>query len=251
MRPDLRGPLAAASSRGLAVLATLAALAACGSSERQLPDSGARDASTPDSGAVDAADVDAGDPSDSGVVDSGEPFDAGPGEAPVIVAFATSLEQVMSGETVTIVWNTTGADTVSVDAAPGGPLIVDSTMTRGSTTSPPLTITTQLTLTAKNVFGMTERTIVVGVEAGMPTIGAFLATPASVSAGETTTLSWETTNANRVRILQGATTLYETTTDVGAGAWVTPPLPAGENPFTLEASNFTRQRTALVIVPAS
>ncbi|MCK6548300.1 hypothetical protein L6R52_20805 [Myxococcota bacterium] len=242
----------AVAGSALAVLAVVS-LAACGSEPRAVPDSGVRDVGAVDTGlAVDAADADAADVDvDAGLVDTGEAFDAGPGDPPVVIAFAASQQQVMAGDVVTLVWNTTGADTISIDASPGGALLVDAPITRGSTTTPPLTITTQYTLTAKNVFGMTQRAIVVGVEAGMPTIPSFIATPASVRAGETTTLSWQTTNANRVRILQGATTLYETTIDVGAGSWVTPPLPAGENPFTLEASNFTRQRTALIVVPAS
>lgn len=236
----------------------LALVAACSSEDRTpgptdtgvAPDSGI----APDSGLA---------PDAEGGADADVTADAGPGTdatapdggngRPVVVVFGASTQFALVGDLVTLVWNVQNADTVSVEANPGGPVITATTAIHGSATSQPLEVTTTFTLSAVNGAGTTQRALVVGVDPGQPTIGTFVATPNPTTLGGTTVLSWTTTNASRVRVLQGATVLHETTnaSEVAFWSWTTGPLNESQNALTLEAWNFAHQLTQLLIVAAN
>lgn len=207
------------------------------------------DAEAPDLGGFADAAEDAGVEADAAEEDVG-PADAGGG--PMVVGFAASAAQAMMGETVTLTWEVTGATSVSIAAMPGGTLLDSSPMLTGMLDTPPINFTTSFTLTAADAENRTAtRMITVSYNPGEPVVVSFIADPDVTVAEETTTLRWETTNANRVRILQGANELFNSTTMVATGEYTTPPLMAGVHPFTLEASNFANQTTALVIVTAN
>jgi hypothetical protein len=237
----------------LPLLLCLGALA-CSDEKREPPapsDAGrAADADESDLGAApDAESEDAGAVEDATAADA-DLEDASTG--PTIIRFVSSRSQVTSGETVELQWEVSGATSISVTAVPGGALVDSSTIAIGSVTSAPINFTTTFRLDARDEQSRTAmRQVTVTFDPGQPMILSFTANPETVAAESTTTLSWTTSNALRVRILQGASELFVSTTMVDAGEFVTAPLPLGQHPFTLEASNFANQTTQLVVVGAN
>ena len=103
---------------------------------------------------------------------------------------------VLPGHGTTLRWNVFGPATRLV-LDPGQ---IDVTG-RSQWETPPLQASTQYTLSASNGWGSGQAscTVTVGPATGLPRILSFQAAPASVLAGERSTLSWQVT---------GATTLY-------------------------------------------
>lgn len=245
------------NARASLAVAPLLVLLACSSEERRTTPPRTDAGTGTDAGAIadSGSTADSNVPDDAAATDAAEPdvgaHDAGRIDPPQIIVFTASPSSVSSGSSALLLWNTSGADSISISANPGGAVVDNSTMAMGSIQSAALTATTIFTLTAVNGGGMVSTDTTVSVDPGNPVIARFDANPISVNAGDTTTLSWDTMNGMRVRILQGATTLFDTMTMVDSGSFVTGPLPQGSNPFTLEVSNFAHQRTALVVVNAN
>ena len=99
------------------------------------------------------------------------------------------------GNSATLTWSTTNATSVSIDNGIG------TVAASGSTTVSPTTTTTY-TLTATGSSGTVTATATVTVQELMPT-AKLSASPSSITAGETSTLTWTTTNATTVSIDQG------------------------------------------------
>lgn len=114
--------------------------------------------------------------------------------APVIASFAAAPAAVLAGTPVTLSWDATGAEQLSI--APG----------IGAVTGTNLVVTpmasTTYVLTATNAGGSATRTagVTVTTPEPLPVIGAFAATPASIAPGEATTLSWTVSGAASVAI---------------------------------------------------
>ena len=120
---------------------------------------------------------------------------------PLINSFTASSTSISVGGTSTLSWATTGATTVAI--TPG---TFTSASASGSRTMSP-TATTTYTLTATNSAGSVKTTVRVAVQAeNLPLINAFTASPASISAGGSSTLNWATTGATTVAITPGTFT---------------------------------------------
>src|SRR5712671_6881704 len=123
------------------------------------------------------------------------------GTAPQITVFSATPATVNAGQTATINWVTTNAASVAISPAVPqtgtGPLLVT-----GSAVVP-ITATTTFTLTATSSSGATAtQTLTVTVTAGpsIPQITQFSANPTAVNGGQTTTITWATTNAASITI---------------------------------------------------
>lgn len=130
--------------------------------------------------------------------------------APVISAFSASPAAITSGQSSVLSWSVAGVDTVSIDNGLGSQ---SSASSSSATVSP--TQTTTYTITAVNYIGTTtaQTTVTVTSSSGgggggggggstinPPAISSFSASPTSISAGQSSTLSWSLTGASRVSI---------------------------------------------------
>jgi len=113
---------------------------------------------------------------------------------PPTISFSATPSTIASGQTSSLVWTTTNAATVTIDNGVG------SQPLSGSTSVHP-TVTTTYTLTATGPGGTQMSQATVTVSAG-PSI-SFNAAPSFIGAGQSSTLSWLTTNATSVSIDNG------------------------------------------------
>src|SRR6185437_10448824 len=101
-------------------------------------------------------------------------------------------------------------------------------------------VNTTYTLTATNEFGSVTRAVTVTVTGpAAPVIGSFVAVPAFIKAGETSTLSWSLSGADSVSI----------TADVGASLGAVSGTrvvvsPTATTTYTLSATNAIGTSTA-------
>ena len=116
---------------------------------------------------------------------------------PRIRQFTATPMTVAKGETVTLVWETEDADRVSI----GG---IGSVAPNGTATVTVNEATTYV-LTAANDYGEVSATVAVSVtqpRVEAPQVIRFLATPAQVPSGGTSTLVWEVRNSDDVTITE-------------------------------------------------
>ena len=149
--------------------------------------------------------------------------------APVIGSFSASPGNIASGRSSTLSWSISGAATAAIDQGVGN---VALTGTR--VVSPGATTT--YTLTASNAAGSVTATTQVVVSGaapppsgGLPVINSFSAVPPIIDAGDSTSLSWNVSNATSVTIDQGVGPV--------ASAGSTPVSPAATTSYTLTATN--------------
>ncbi|MES2220893.1 MAG: alkaline phosphatase family protein [Acidobacteriota bacterium] len=114
---------------------------------------------------------------------------------PPTVKFSAAPNSIMPGNSATLTWSTTNATTVTIDHGIG------TVAASGSTTVSP-TSTTTYTLTATGSGGTVTATANVTVQQIMPT-ARLTASPSTITAGQTSTLTWSTTGATTVSINQG------------------------------------------------
>ena len=145
------------------------------------------------------------------------------GTAPVIIIFSSNPSTINSGGTSTLLWNVTGATSVSIDQGIG---MVDAAGTR--IVSP--AASTTYTITASNSNGSVTAQVTVTIGTGsLPVIVSFTATPSTISSGQYSLLTC---------IIQGDTT--SVTIDQGVGAassWGVNVYPATTTTYTLTATN--------------
>lgn len=126
----------------------------------------------------------------------------GNGNAPDLV-FSASSGAINAGQTVTLNWQTANATSVTITATAGSSTrtLTTSSQASGSITDAP-TATTTYSATAKGAHGTTPaQTVTVQVVgAAPPTITQFTANPMFLNAGQSTTLTWATTNATSITI---------------------------------------------------
>jgi hypothetical protein len=129
-----------------------------------------------------------------------------------IVRFTANPSMINAGQTTTLVWEVRDADEVTITS-------LGSVDPQAGTSTVAPTQTTMYTLTAKNRTSEVSETITVTVERPDVRILRFLSTPTNITAGEATTLSWETRNATEVSIsgigavaLNGSTSVSPTET---------------------------------------
>jgi hypothetical protein len=164
--------------------------------------------------------------------------------APVVGAFTASPASITSGQSSVLSWSLSGADTVSIDNGIGPE---SNTSSSSATVSP--SQTTSYTLTAINYIGTTtaQTTVTVTVPVppsgggggggggsviAAPSIGSFLASPASILAGQSSNLSWSVTGASTISITPAVST--SSLNPLSGTATVTP---TSTITYTLVASN--------------
>jgi len=122
-------------------------------------------------------------------------------EVVVIVQFEANPGGISTGESSTLSWSVSGATTVSIYQAIGSVALTGSRVVSPG-------VSTTYTLAAANAAGsVTTATAQVIVSAvpppDLPLINYFTANPPGISAGETSTLSWNVSNATAVTISPG------------------------------------------------
>jgi len=112
-----------------------------------------------------------------------------------ILFFNANPTQITAGQAATLAWSTQGATSVTISGIGSVPLA-------GSDPVSP-TVTTTYTLTATNSTSSQTATATVTVGGSSVQVSSCFASPATIIAGESSTLFWQTTNANSVTISPG------------------------------------------------
>jgi phospholipase C len=120
------------------------------------------------------------------------------------LVFSTNTNTITAGQSVTLTWKaTSSATSVTITATSGSSsrTIPTGSQLSGSVTDSP-TQTTTYTAVASGAGGSTkpQTATVQVVQPVPPQIITFTATPAELNAGQTTTITWATTNATSVTI---------------------------------------------------
>jgi hypothetical protein len=148
---------------------------------------------------------------------------------PVVTSFQSSTSSVTTGTPVSLLWNVTGAQSVTIYPDIG------SVAASGSKEITPATTTTY-TLEAKNLSGSTRKLITVKVTGTLPSVGNFGFDTESIFAGQSATLSWSVADASSVSIEPGIGPVpISGTKSVSPGSNTT---------YTLTASNDAGNSTA-------
>ncbi len=121
-----------------------------------------------------------------------------PDPVPTCDSFTAAPATINRGESSTLTWTTTNATTVVINQGIGS-VAVDGTRLVTPTQ------TTTYTLTASNTSGNVSCPVTVTVvqPPAAPTCDSFTASPATIDKGQSSTLTWATTNATTVVINQG------------------------------------------------
>lgn len=169
-----------------------------------------------------------------GTVQGSHPTPAPP---PTVSSFTANPTSIAPGATSTLSWASANATSIAI--APG---TFTSTSATGSTTVSP-SATTTYTLTATSAMGSATATATVTVQQAptLPVINSFMANPASIAAGASTTLSWNTTNATTIAITPGT---FTSTSAAGS----TSVSPAATTTYTITATNAAGSKTATTTV---
>lgn len=151
---------------------------------------------------------------------------------PSIDNFGFNTGNIFAGQSAALSWSVTNATSVSISPEIGTVSLTGTkNVTPGSTTT--------YTLTASNSAGNSTAaaTITVAVS-GAPLINAFSASPDSIKAGETSTLTWDVIGSTSISINQGIG-------GVGAkGSMLI--TPTATTTYTLTASSATKSITVTV-----
>jgi phospholipase C len=135
------------------------------------------------------------------------------------ITLSASANSINNGQSVTLTWQASNASSVTITAAAGSSTsnVVNGSQLSGSVKVSP-TQTTIYTATASGPGGTsTPQTATVQVMPNAPPeITSFTAKPTAVNAGQTSTLTWATSNATSITI--------------------TPPLPVGDDSGPLPTS---------------
>jgi uncharacterized cupredoxin-like copper-binding protein len=161
----------------------------------------------------------------------------------VVTSFDADPLKIAPGESSTLSWTVQGATRVEIDPDVG------SVALSGSRVVSPTT-TTVYTLTATNAAGkttsVTVQVVVSGASSpggGLPSIASFVASPTTISAGGSATLSWSVSNATEVTIEPGLGTF--------ALSGSTSVSPASTTTYILLAENASGKTTATAVVTVS
>jgi hypothetical protein len=153
---------------------------------------------------------------------------------PVIVEFSSNPSTIDSGSTSTLLWNVTGATSVSINQGIGQ---VDVAGTR--VVSP--NTSTTYTITASNSAGsVTASAVIMITSPGLPLISSFTANPSTINAGESSNLQWNIADATSVSINQGIGSVSSSGTRT-----VNPTV---STTYTITASNSAGSVTASAVI---
>lgn len=146
---------------------------------------------------------------------------------PAINRFTITPGSITSGQSASVAWDVTNADTVTIDQGVGvvgntGSLIVSPTQT------------TTYTLTATNGSGQATRTASLTVDAPPNQIAIlnFSSSPTSINAGQSSVLSWNVENAENIRVERSGSLIVTT----GQATGNTTVFPDETTTYTLTAT---------------
>jgi phospholipase C len=126
----------------------------------------------------------------------------GPVPAPTLV-FSANATSISEGQSITLNWQTTNATSITITATSGSSTrtIESSSQAAGQVNDSPTQNTTYSAVATGSGGSTKPQTTTVQVAQPVPpTITQFSANPTSVNSGQTTTLTWSTTNATSVTI---------------------------------------------------
>jgi uncharacterized protein (TIGR03437 family) len=155
------------------------------------------------------------------------------GAAPVISNFTASPPTIQAGQSSTLSWSVTNATSISIDNGIGTVTGSSRVVSPGSTTTYVLTASSS----AGSVTASTTTTVAAPTPA--PTISSFSASPSTITAGQSSTLSWSVSNATSISIDNGIGTVTGSSRTVN---------PATTTTYVLTASNAGGTRTASATV---
>jgi hypothetical protein len=153
---------------------------------------------------------------------------------PAIISFVATPSTVTAGDRTVLAWNVTGATSVSVDNGIGSVAGSSQDVTPGSTTT--------YTLTAANAAGVAVTAAATVTVVAPSVIISFVASPAAIAAGRSSTLSWSVTGATGLSIDHGVGTVAGSSTNVSPTATTTYTLTA------VNAAGASTRATATVLV---
>lgn len=143
--------------------------------------------------------------------------------APVINLFEASPTEVVVGGTTTLSWDITGADSISIVDDATNTVPTSGLMVTVDDVSVTLNATRTYTLTATNAGGSdtADVTVVAGSAVG---ITSLVASPDSISTGQSSTITWTTANASTITLEsdQGDTIDVSASTVAGDSVTVSP-----------------------------
>jgi hypothetical protein len=153
-----------------------------------------------------------------------------PAPLPVIASFTATPASIVSGNSTTLAWSVSGADSLSISTDTGAsPGVVTGTSRSVSPTA-----NTAYTLIATNASGSVAQTVNVTVSQPVPppVIASFTASPTTIALGGSSTLSWSVTGATSLSIASdvGASPGTGTGTSVSVS-------PTAATNYTLTAKN--------------
>jgi len=152
---------------------------------------------------------------------------------PSISSFTATPSTINSGQSSTLTWAVSNATTLSIDNGIGTVTGTTRTVSPGATTT--------YKLTATNSAGSVTATTTVTVSTiPAPTINSFTASSTSISAGQSTTLSWNVSNASSISIDNGIGSV--------AASGSRTVSPGASTTYTLTAASAGGTRTATVTV---
>jgi len=114
---------------------------------------------------------------------------------PSIVAFDSASAQITAGESVTLLWNVTGATSVSLDQGIGTVPVAGTRVVSPASS-------TVYTLVASNNAGSVSKAVAITVNRPVM-VATFDLNPTSITTGGSATLQWNVTGATSVTIDQG------------------------------------------------
>jgi len=168
-------------------------------------------------------------------------------QLPVVNSFDANPPSISAGGSSTLTWNISGAASVIIDQGVGNVALTGSRAVAPSAT-------TTYTLTATNASGSITATCQVMVAGtpsapaaapttSLPIVNSFIANPPGITAGNSSALSWNVSNATSVTIDQGVGTFAATGTTIVS--------PAATTMYTLTASNAAGSTTSMAQVVVS
>jgi hypothetical protein len=173
----------------------------------------------------------------AGVTTATAKVSIGSSGAPVIVSFDATPDFIDEGESSTLEWYVTNADSVAINRNVG------AVATRGSATVEP-TFTTTYTMTASNSAGTSTMSVTVTISTdGRPVVTSFYPTPPFITTGGSSTLTWEVAGADTIFIDPGIGAVDASGTEVV--------MPDVTTTYTLSATNTNGTTTATATVTFS
>jgi hypothetical protein len=153
-------------------------------------------------------------------------------QGPIIASFTANPTSINAGQSSTLSWATTGATTVSISPLPGNVAL-------NGTASVSPTVTTTYVLTATNANGSVNATATVVVNTPQTSLTYCYAVPATIIAGESATLYYQSQNATSVSISPGTGT-YGLSGTVAVS-------PTSNTTYTITATGANSQTTSCSI----